>query len=203
MKAFWIAFFSCISFTFLSVNVSNSPLPWDKPISSFLEPSQWLTLFDFLGSNKFVSIMGFILILYIWWKDKNYRKVIFIGSSLVLGYFAFKGLKILIGRERPLGALDEGNSFPSGQSTMSFIFFFLLCYVIRTEISNRSIRFLVYISSTLLVLFVGASRIVQGDHYASDVVGGYLTGLTITGGLLFLYEKWEIFRRDNDHSNGH
>ncbi|WP_237705191.1 phosphatase PAP2 family protein [Bacillus coahuilensis] len=149
-----------------------------------------------MGSSLFIGGTGIALILYVWWKQKNYRRVTYMVSSLAVGYYAYKGLKVVIGRDRPIGALDDGYSFPSGHSTMSFILFFLICYIVSTELKRKDIRILLYSACSLLVLFVGMSRLVHGDHYASDVLGGYLVGYIVTGTLFLFYQKWESVRSE-------
>ncbi|MBC7740051.1 MAG: phosphatase PAP2 family protein [Candidatus Saccharibacteria bacterium] len=87
-------------------------------------------------------------------------------------------LKMLFRRARPdLGLFDEHSfSFPSGHAAISAAFFgFLVYLVVRQRIVSHGPAVL---AGGLAILLVGTSRLVLGEHYLSDVLGGYLVGAT-------------------------
>ncbi|MDX6659187.1 MAG: hypothetical protein QOJ55_9, partial [Solirubrobacteraceae bacterium] len=45
---------------------------------------------------------------------------------------------------------------------------------------------------TVLVLAIGASRLLLGVHFVSDVVGGYVLGLAWLAGAVAAFETWRV-----------
>jgi undecaprenyl-diphosphatase len=50
------------------------------------------------------------------------------------------------------------------------------------------------LGDTALVLAIGASRLLLGVHFLSDVVGGYLLGLAWLCGATAAFETWRVER---------
>lgn len=167
-------------------------------ISGFIFDSEDLIL-D--GGGIAISLMIFVILTYN--KDwRNYRKISAIISILVvLNPLLFVQItKALTGRVRYRDLLPDfsnytpwflppgpsGNqSFPSGHTSMSFMFIPLLILV-RERKWKDPVRILVSILVGGWALFVGLSRIIVGAHYASDVLfsAGMATLITI-----FFYKK--------------
>jgi membrane-associated phospholipid phosphatase len=85
----------------------------------------------------------------------------------------------------PPGPSSSGRSFPSGHTSMSFMFLPLLIII-----NNRKLKDPIRILTTILVLgwaiFVGLSRIIVGAHYASDVLFSAMMATVIT---ILLYRR--------------
>ena len=103
--------------------------------------------------------------------------------SLVLatgaGWIVMKGLKWVFERSRPidqLGAAD-GHSFPSGHAFMAMAMYGYLIYLVWIRIESDSVRIVTTMLLTLLIVFVGLSRIMLRVHWVSDVAGGFTVGL--------------------------
>ena len=91
-------------------------------------------------------------------------------------------LKHIIRRPRPVYAADilhdYSFSFPSGHAMGSLVGYGMLCYVIVIFWAQGwKLRILVVLSTCLLILAIGVSRLYLGVHYFSDVVGGYAAGV--------------------------
>lgn len=105
-------------------------------------------------------------------------------------------IKLLVARPRPSASLVDvitkaaGASFPSGH-VMTYVAFFglLFSFGIILFRGNRWWRIALLIVSALFVVLVGPSRIYLGDHWASDVLGGYLFGGAWLGICLWIYLK--------------
>jgi len=91
-------------------------------------------------------------------------------------------VKTLIQRPRPAANLVHvlrilnSYSFPSGHVVFYVVFFGFLFFLAFVLLKASVPRFTVLIVSGVLILLVGASRIYEGEHWASDVLGAYLLG---------------------------
>jgi undecaprenyl-diphosphatase len=87
--------------------------------------------------------------------------------------------KAAIGRERPSPfrrfIAVHGQSFPSGHTMGATVVFGALLFVLWPRLS-RPARLAAALAGVVLVGMVGASRVVLGAHWPSDVVGGVLLG---------------------------
>ncbi|AFL54338.1 membrane-associated phospholipid phosphatase [Sinorhizobium fredii] len=119
-----------------------------------------------------------------------------VGTSSMLVH----GLKFVIGRARPELFTDYGaysltpftgdrlfESFPSGHSTAAGAFFGAFA-MLKPELRPLFL---------ILALMIGASRVVVGAHYPSDVAAGLLLGLWVAMmyAFLFVRQDW-LFRID-------
>jgi membrane-associated phospholipid phosphatase len=89
-------------------------------------------------------------------------------------------VKQAIARARPdalawIGPLHSF-SFPSGHAASAMALFGFLA-IIAFRLRSRVRRFTALAALGLLILGIGASRIVLAAHYASDVLAGYALGL--------------------------
>ena len=111
-------------------------------------------------------------------KDKKYSKLIML--NLALSFILNRILKLIIARPRPPRlrlVIENGYSFPSGHSMVSFAFYGFLIYLINKNLKNKKIKYPLIILLSLLILLIGISRIYLGVHYVTDVLGGYIIGL--------------------------
>lgn len=102
--------------------------------------------------------------------------VVAIGGSLAIN----QTLKLVFHRARPSLAwahVQPEYSFPSGHSQNSLVFYVALALVAWIVIGRRA-GIVAVAAAVALSLLVGVSRIYLGYHYLSDVVGGFLAGLS-------------------------
>jgi undecaprenyl-diphosphatase len=90
-------------------------------------------------------------------------------------------LKEAIKRPRPRYAFailhGHSFSFPSGHAMASLIAYGMTAYVLALFWKKRSSeRIVIILTSLILVLAIGTSRLYLGVHYFSDVVAGYAAG---------------------------
>lgn len=102
----------------------------------------------------------------------------------LLGCLGNPLLKIAVHRPRPgadyaIGSrVPKDYSFPSGHAATAMIIFGLFIYLACVHLSERrASRNVIIIICTLLILGIGLSRIYLGEHWFSDVIGGYAFGL--------------------------
>ena len=56
---------------------------------------------------------------------------------------------------------------------VSMAFYGFIIYLVYKNVENKKIKYIVCTILTVLILFIGISRIYLGVHYASDVIGGF------------------------------
>lgn len=82
----------------------------------------------------------------------------------------------------------SGYSFPSGHSVGSAAFFIILILLIILLIKKRAVKIVLIVISISFPLLIGYTRIFTHVHYPSDVLGGWLEGITfVLLGYSFLY----------------
>lgn len=130
-----------------------------------------------LGGAIFLITLTIILILFI----KNKKIGISIFSNLAIITVLNQVLKRILQRPRPteFRIIEEtGYSFPSGHSMVSMAFYGYLIYLIYKYVKNKYLKWISIILLSILICFIGISRIYLGVHYTSDVLGGFFISIS-------------------------
>ena len=134
----------------------------------------WVTV---LGKSQVV--LGFIAILValLWlWRKSYYIIPLFIA---VTGSEAFTYLgKLAFHRPRPELAVyaEHSFSFPSGHATIAVAFYGFVGYLLARFVQSWNRKVNISFITILIIIAIGFSRVYLGEHYISDVWGGYLVG---------------------------
>ena len=177
-----------VAFILLALSSSTTPyFPIDLAITKGFQDFR---IWGFTGLMRAVSWPGYppqapiitgviLLILYI----IGSRRQTFMAASIGLGVEAIDVIvKIIVHRPRPSPTLVhvvrhlDSYSFPSGHVTYYTAFLGFLLFLSCTEVRNSWVRIVTIIIFTAMIVLVGPSRIYLGEHWASDVLGGYLLG---------------------------
>ena len=182
----WIILFIClIGFFALAEDVfnkeiMNGDIVGYKLVSTFL-------ISDFATPiAKFITNFGGAIILiilapmlFIFIKNKK------IGISVILNLIIItvlnQLLKRIVQRPRPTEfriVEESGYSFPSGHSMVSMAFYGYSIYLIYKYVKNKYLKWISIILLSILICFIGISRIYLGVHYTSDVLGGFFISIS-------------------------
>lgn len=116
-----------------------------------------------------------------------------LGSGLLIGLF-----KGQFERPRPVhehGFAQETTwSFPSGHAAGSLVFYGMLAYVLMVRLPARWHRYVAALAA-LLVVSIGASRVLLQVHFLSDVLAGFAVGFAWLAGCVATTE----FLRTSHH----
>ncbi len=131
------------------------------------------------------------------WKRQQQSDAIATLATNWLGQLLQRGLKRGVSRPRPsplfvhITKPRNRKSFPSGDviSTVT-LWGWLFALTILSKEPNTSARILPLSIPALLLAFVGPARVYTGDHWATDVLGGYLFGGGWVCLSLYVYTKW-------------
>jgi membrane-associated phospholipid phosphatase len=84
-------------------------------------------------------------------------------------------------------------SFPSGHSEHDVVYYGFLLYLSFTKPVRqwRYYRFLLpfQIIAAFIIVAIGYSRIYEGSHWFTDVLGGYISGAVLLMAVIWLY-RW-------------
>ena len=157
-------------------------------------------LFHYLGETKIIIFITLLLILYLWFRSKNYRGMLFVMLSVGFGNVLNQMLKKSIERERPdVPQQLETFSFPSGHAMVGLLYLFTIAYFLTENRSSRLNQILIWCVTILITAMVGLSRIAEHRHYASDVLAGWLIGYSwfVIVALWYEYRKRSFKNKDS------
>ena len=116
-----------------------------------------------------------------WLFQRRWRQLAMLVVGVIGSNTWFVFLSRLFNRQRPV-FLDpfhtvRGPGFPSGHSMTGVTLYGLIFYLLLPRLSSWPWHFLGALPTSVAVLLIGFSRFYLGDHYATDVLGGYGFGL--------------------------
>ena len=147
------------------------------------------------------SIIAYIVIFAILLVLRLYRVTIFVALSSFGADLVHLVLNIVVARPRPYGvaipALTTINlgsaSYPSGHvAHVVGLYGFLLFLCVLAIRARPRLKLWLLAIQAICVYFlagVGISRVLEGQHWPSDVVGGYLVGVLVVIPVIALYHK--------------
>lgn len=139
-------------------------------------------------------LITLIILLFLYASGLKWETVVLLIS--VLGSSALGlGIKFLVDRPRPSADLVNvinqlhDYSFPSGHVLFFTTFFGFLLFLAYTLLKPAWWRGLLLVILVGMVVLIGPSRIYEGQHWASDVIGAYLLG-SVWLALTILIYRW-------------
>jgi undecaprenyl-diphosphatase len=156
----------------------------DAPASRFVAAHQTAALISvakvvtFLGSPGFTVGAAVVAIAVLIWRWRWLEAAVFLTVAVGGGDLSYVALKHLVHRHRPPGALVHLStfSFPSGHTVGAATLYLGLAWIVSRREDSRPLRVVAWVGALLIVAAVGATRVVLGAHYASDVIGGFALG---------------------------
>lgn len=92
-------------------------------------------------------------------------------------------LKIIFARERPdiLRLITETSpSFPSGHAMINSAIYMMLAFCVHKNVENKKVKYILITIFTIYPFIIGLTRVYLGVHYITDVIGGWLLGISLT-----------------------
>ncbi|MBI5139932.1 MAG: phosphatase PAP2 family protein [Candidatus Vogelbacteria bacterium] len=161
----------------------------DYSIEAILEnlynpgPFSFFLFITKLGGTAVIVLVS-AYIVYCLWRKKDKEPAKRFVAFFLLNELSVFFIKWFINRPRPFAASILGEvdgSFPSGHAASIFVYGFLIYYIPKTKFKRKKI---IRLSLGVLVVLIGVSRLYLNVHYFSDVIFGYLVGLTFLTFLL-------------------
>jgi len=163
-----------------------SVLPGDLGFTLEVQESRNPFLFALMNA---VSLFGYlpwsviaeVAALAILWLLRLRLEAIFLALTL-LGDGLGGLIKLVVGRHRPSSSLVHvvtplsSPSFPSGHTVHYTVFFGFILFILLANFHSSWGRNLLVTICALLIVLIGFSRVYLGEHWVTDVLGGYLLG---------------------------
>ena len=142
--------------------------------------SQLMYFISWIGFMPQVDVIGAVAVIALFVTGLKWEAVsaLFAAAGILVGTLT----KLIVYRPRPSSDLVQvlsqlpSSGFPSGHVlcfTCFAGFFAFLCYTLLKKSLLRTVLITFFI---VLVALMGASRIYEGQHWFSDVMGAYLLG---------------------------
>jgi undecaprenyl-diphosphatase len=139
----------------------------------------FLKLVSFLGKPLLLGVAVAVGSVFVIARGRK-RLALYLIVTAIGGGLVDTAVKVIVNRPRP--EIDEplihafGKSFPSGHAMSSVVTYGALLLVLLPALRRRG-RLVAYVSTAVLILAIGLSRLMLGVHYVSDVLGGWALGL--------------------------
>ncbi len=182
-------------------------LPGDVPITQAVQTIQagWFAhVMDFISEPGFppqVWILSALIVFILFVSGLRWESVAELVGGLSVGAAATV-IKQLVNRARPnpdlvhvvRPGLNNGMlSFPAGH-VVSYVMMFGFLLFLSLHMPPSWRRIVERIGFGALIILIGISRIYQGEHWASDVLAGYLLGFVGLLLTIWLY-RWAVLQR--------
>lgn len=120
----------------------------------------------------------------LWWRGQRLAIAVAPVFALGMSATAVAVVKSIVGRGRPPAALhlvaESDASFPSGHATNSTAVFISVALIVAVFVLRRPLARMLTVTLALLAsATVGASRLVLGVHWPSDVIAGLALGVAV------------------------
>ena len=173
--------------------VHNNGLFWgDRTILSSLridDPAwqRFFAWFDIRGVAGVSSILAISIVFLVF--RKRPEALIYLAMLPVMG-FTIVLPKAFVNRPRPEGALEGfKDSFPSGTATASVLLLGFSIYLIGESVVPRKLHIGPQLALGMAIVLLGLFRMLAGEHWPSDLVGGYMAGSLALVAIIWAYRK--------------
>jgi undecaprenyl-diphosphatase len=178
--------------------VATSPLlPFDLPIAVFVQRFPWgplVYVFDVInvtaGYWQIAAGAVAIVAMFIFERRAGYLMLIGSISSLLDNW-----IKLAMARQRPTADLVHiltpapGYSYPSGHAVFFTWLSFMVAFALAPHVRPRR-RWMLWVPAAFVIVCACLARVWAGDHWPSDVAGGFLLGLGWSAFVVWLPERW-------------
>ena len=155
-----------------------------------------LEAISWVGRPPVLWVVTLSAVAWAWWHGAR-KLAVFLVATTAVGGLTSITIKLLVDRPRPVvdHPITEafGKSFPSGHALSSTVVFGAVLLAFLPVLSGRW-RHVAIAATSLFVLAIGATRLLLGVHFLTDVLAGFVLGLAWLAGSTAVFEIWRIER---------
>lgn len=176
---FPLAIVTLIAFFMLRLTYQGETIfNFDTKVADILFGNPFIEAFHYIGEPSFLITVALILMVYLAWRVKNYRGMLFVLLTFAGGNVLNQLLKKWIQRPRPeIEDQLTSFSFPSGHAMSGILYLFTVAYLL-SENNSKARQIQLWVGAIALTILIGLSRIAGARHFASDVLAGWCVGYT-------------------------
>jgi undecaprenyl-diphosphatase len=155
-----------------------------------------LEAISWLGRPPALWVATGVAVVYTWRRGVH-RLTIFLLATTIGGAVLSTTVKLLVDRPRPV--VDHpiitafGKSFPSGHALSSTVVYGAVLLTFLPLVPRRRRPFALA-ATVLLILAIGATRLLLGVHFLSDVLAGFILGTAWLVAATVAFEIWRVER---------
>lgn len=191
--------------------VAQGPLlNWDTALANTLpaiglhSPSYVKGIMDagFYTGQGVLIVIG-ILVCFYFIRKRYWQELAMVTIGLAGSQILFFFLSHLIDRARPptqIWIILNIPGFPSGHAVTVVVFFGLLAYLLAPNMPSVFWKVIVVTAATLIIVFVGFTRVFTGGHYLTDILSGYAVGISWSG-MAYTWIELYFQKRNIDQRN--
>lgn len=146
------------------------------------ESTSWAEHLTSLASTRTALVVTIVAALVLLLR-RHWRGAIALTLVFPVTQGAVQLMKMIVERPRPAGnatlAEAQGFSFPSAHSATSVAVYATIAFILIRASRHGHSRVAIATLAAALVLAVGASRVVLGAHYPTDVLAGWTFGALV------------------------
>jgi len=141
-----------------------------------------------IGSTVGIISTLFLFMFILAWLEKSFVSAAVLFFTVLFGNIGNKVLKEIVARERPAFPqhVEDGYGFPSGHVMVGGLLLGMIAYNLIKRTSQKNIKQSILTITCLLILLIGFSRLLEGEHFVTDVIGGILAGSIMLVGMIKL-----------------
>ena len=163
---------------------------------------KFMELISMLGSTELMLLLTIALLGILIVKKERFH-FLFLAVVSLGGVILNFVVKFIIHRERPGGEIKDielfdfnfsipSYSFPSGHTMRVTILFIFLMYMCFYYVKKSLIRYIAYVSLSVLLVLVAVSRLFLDAHFFSDVIGALFLGAAWFYGMFYLFKRIQM-----------
>jgi membrane-associated phospholipid phosphatase len=161
---------------------------WDAQVYEWLVPRvpEWAHsvgyVLDEAGDSLVALGISAVASAALWRRRERLEAAFLLGMAFALGALVWTS-KLLFARPRPGEGLVEaaGHSFPSGHAAFGAFLGCMLVWIALRHFRGRWVAMPLIAFGVVWTLLMGASRMVLGVHYLTDVMAGAGLGIGVAG----------------------
>lgn len=190
-------------FAILTSYTNEGFLELDLWTMEWLHGNMFLDALSIFGERWMIFTISLGLMIFLWLKRQNYRGMLFVFLTVGGGNALSQLMEYFFTEERPdLPRGLETFGFPSSHAMVGLLYLFTLVYFITGLIRRNSVRWMIWVFTTLFVVGIGLSQVAGGEHFFSDVLAGWFVGYSLFAAVAVWYEMRErSFKRKIEEEN--